>query len=282
MTGDLDTQSGVSGIAKSKDGQYLPYKIDWRFMPDPILLLKDLVRPHLVVLNLAVARSRLLGPFWRATLGRGTAEAIRNAGKLFIHIPKTGGTSISKCLYGRNLPHYTADFYQDVFPELLSSVPSFGVIRDPIERILSSYSFIKAGGTEIMATSRYAKLLVEKAGDFDRFVDELYRQPERSHVFEVLEQQITYVTSGGKFLVDYLFTLDRNYGFSPALSSLIDTSEIPHINATVRTPVAISPESERKIRHLYQSDFALFEALNNSPTAKTGELTSFKGRSTGL
>lgn len=59
----------------------------------------------------------------------------------------------------------------------------------------------------------------------------------------------------------------------------MDTSQIPHINGTPRTPVAISPESERKIRHLYKSDFLLFEALNDSRAAKTGELIPLKGRS---
>jgi hypothetical protein len=77
-------------------------------------------------------------------------------GLVFIHIPKTAGTSISEALYAadteavRRLPklsrtkHYLArDVRRAITPEKFDSLFSFAVTRDPFDRFCSIYFFVR-------------------------------------------------------------------------------------------------------------------------------------------
>lgn len=73
-------------------------------------------------------------------------EIIRNAGVLFIHVPKNAGTAISQELYGCSMRHESIRYYQKHAPDVVRTMPSFALWRDPVERFLSSYDFIRNGG----------------------------------------------------------------------------------------------------------------------------------------
>ncbi len=261
---------------------YNPYKINWRFLPAPLRYYKDrFVHPILRKSSRYAARSRFFGPAWRIIIGRSIRVKIDTAGLLFVHIPKTGGTSISQLLYGCNLPHYSASFYDDAFPGLLSSVPSFAVIRDPMERAISTYKFILSGGTEIVTASEYNRVLIEQAGSFDGFVDLLEAGRFGTiNLNELLKPQISYVARNGEFLVDHLFALDTKHGFSEPLSDLLGSKPIPHINQSKGAMTEFSQQAEQKIRKIYRDDFKLFDRILNSPAKSIGEMRSFKGLST--
>lgn len=255
---------------------YSPYRLDWRFLPKPLLILKDMVRPLIVRASLSAARTPVMSAAWHGLIGRRTRKAIEAAGLLFIHIPKTGGTSISQRLYGRNLPHYTAKFYMDVFPDLFGRMKTFAVIRDPIARVMSSYRFICAGGTDMMASNHYARLLIERAGSFDGFVDLLHAHPDRIRLFEVLEKQSSYVCDDGRILVNHLFALDAAGGLSNGLTDLLGTQPLPRLNATKPTNLRMSEETRAKLGQLYREDIALFARLRQLPepplSAEAGHL----------
>nr|WP_298796411.1 hypothetical protein [uncultured Acetobacter sp.] len=73
-------------------------------------------------------------------------QTIRKAGALFIHIPKNAGTTISHELYGSSMRHESIRYYQKHAPDVVNAMPSFALWRDPVERFLSSYDFIRNGG----------------------------------------------------------------------------------------------------------------------------------------
>lgn len=89
---------------------------------------------------------------------------------LFVHIPKTAGTSISKILNDKNLDtwnrvyprHHDPYFYLKDSNEIDSKVFSFSVVRNPYTRTYSCYKqFNKAQNTNI-SFIEYLNNIVEK------------------------------------------------------------------------------------------------------------------------
>jgi hypothetical protein len=227
---------------------YSPYSVDWRFLPERLLFVKDLLRHHVVRANNAVARSRTL---------------ILGAKVLFIHVPKTGGTSISKVLYGRNLPHFTAEFYRAVFGAALADTPTFAVLRHPVQRLMSCYRFTVCGGTEIMASNRYERLRLRGLESFPAFVDFLVDARRRNYPLpSTFHEQATFILDADDHvLVDRLFCIDQQGRLPDALHDYLGVGVIPRLNATTPMAMTIPPETEAGIRSLYGRDFALYDLL---------------------
>ncbi len=250
-------------VAAPRDTPYAPYAVDWRFLPEPLLFAKDLARHHLVDISNATARNDALNPIWVATLGRGALQAVLAAGVLFIHIPKTGGTSIAKLLYRRNLPHYTAAFWNLVYGQRIRRLPSFAVVRHPVDRMLSAYRMAVQGGTEVMAYSRYWRARLKGLESFESFVDHLYDSRGAAHRLPLdLQPQARFVVGAdGDIMVDRLFCLDRRTGLAPELRRWLGAADIPHINSARAQPVAITREAHRKIRDIDEGGYALYEQV---------------------
>jgi Sulfotransferase family len=61
---------------------------------------------------------------------------------IFIHIPKTGGVSVSTAAFGGSPGHRTWHQWQRLHPKKFGNYLKFAVIRDPISRFLSAYDYI--------------------------------------------------------------------------------------------------------------------------------------------
>ena len=243
--------------------KYNPYAVDWRFLPEIALLAKDYVRHNVVYISNVAASKRTLSPLWLATVGRRTVKAIRSAQVLFIHIPKTGGTSISSCLYGKNLPHYTAKFYFDVFGPRLSNLPSFSIIRHPVERFVSAYKMAIAGGTDIVAYDRYDRFRLRGLSSIEYYVDFLFEH-KASLLFlpRELREQVSFIQNAeGRVLVDRLFPLDCNRGLPKELGRWLGISHIPHLNVTGPRDIDVSQRAYHRILEIYCRDYQLYVDL---------------------
>lgn len=242
---------------------YTPYAVDWRFLPEQLLFLKDFARYHLSTLSNAIARRPALSRLWAASLGQRAIKPISRAGILFIHVPKAGGTSISRCLYGRNLPHYAASFYRAVFPAETAGLPSFAVIRHPVERLLSGYAFLRSGGTDLMACDRYDRHVIGDLTSVDAVVDRLYaRRGGVSFLPNSFHSQCDYILGDDdEIMVDRLFSLDNACGFPPELGRWLGHARLPRINVTGSESLTLSRESRRKVGEIYARDFALYRTL---------------------
>jgi len=57
---------------------------------------------------------------------------------LFIHIPKTGGSTLGKALYGDYINHVSARIHQLLDPDRYARMTVFTVVRHPAERFISA------------------------------------------------------------------------------------------------------------------------------------------------
>lgn len=242
----------------------MPYPVDWRFLPEPALLIKDAARHALVKASNVVALSPRTRNLWASTLGRRTLDAIHRAGIVFIHIPKTGGTSVCACLYGRNLPHYTRSFYAAAYGDKISRLPSFSLVRDPVDRLHSAYRFIHAGGTALMATSRFERARLPALRSFNAFVAHLVKRPGLIDCFLFMQRQTEFIVDHhGQLQVDRVFLLDENGKLPPAIANYLGVEQLPHLNASPPPIEVISTELRSAINMLYAADCRLIEQVRH-------------------
>jgi hypothetical protein len=204
---------------------------------------------------------------WFDLFHRSQLSVIRQAGVLFVHVPRTGGTSISQLLYGRNLPHVSLAFWHNVGGHSIQRLPSFSIIRSPVARIASAYRFIRSGGTSLRASSRHDPLGVRKLPSFAAFVDALALQPAYMQSYDVLRPQSEYVTDpSGRLLVDRLFSFEEIAQGAPNLRRWLGLDDIPVLKASQGDPPAVLVRTRQLIESLYEDDLRLHDSLRAEST----------------
>jgi hypothetical protein len=98
-------------------------------------------------------------------------EDMRSKKILFIHVPRTGGTSISIALYGHKTDHHSAAYYRAVDQAFFSQSFKFTFVRNPWDRLVSAYHLLRRGHTEyvrVWSPQKYSDLLDMSFDDFVR------------------------------------------------------------------------------------------------------------------
>jgi hypothetical protein len=97
--------------------------------------------------------------------GRGIYEGWPNANRaIFVHIPKTAGSSVAQALFGgsRHVPYFE---YERINPRKFKRFFKFAFVRNPWDRVVSTYFFLKKGGVNEM-DRRFA---AENFAGYDNF-----------------------------------------------------------------------------------------------------------------
>lgn len=245
------------------------YPVDWRFLPEPALVCKDTIRHVLNKAGGGPQRPSIIGEAWFKLFHRAQLAKFKAAGVVFVHVPRTGGTSVCQLLYGQNVPHVSLAYLRKVGGEPIARLPSFSIIRSPISRIVSAYRFIRNGGTSLMACSRYDPLGVRRISTFDAFIEALARHPQHLRSYDVLRTQSEYVTDGsGRLLVDRLFSFEDVAEGSPDLLRWLGATAMPRLNASERLPLSMSADSIRLIETIYAEDLRLHDHIRRTRSSR--------------
>jgi Sulfotransferase family len=138
-------------------------------------------------------------------------DVLRRSQSLFIHIPKNGGTTVTNALYGRFIGHRSAEWYRSADPIFFESKFKFAIIRNPAERFISAFYFLKSGGTLLVPASPRATRLVSKYKSVIDFIDciEAGRVGEFKGIDLVFHEQTNYVRDKcGLVIVENLYKFD--------------------------------------------------------------------------
>lgn len=182
------------------------------------------------------------------------------AGVIFVHVPKAAGVSVSRAIYGRPLGHFFAKDIRRVCPETYASLPVFGVVRHPIDRLYSAYRFSISGGTRDMRVENPEVYQSDSFTSFEKFVCEWLPKQNFNEVDVVFKPQHFYLCDGDKIIVNKVIKLEHLIEGMRELSTLIGQEIVlGHHNKSPELPIEIaSAETLSVIKQIYKQDFDLF------------------------
>ncbi|WP_395331368.1 sulfotransferase family 2 domain-containing protein [Novosphingobium sp. BL-8H] len=203
---------------------------------------------------------------WLDAKRRERLHRIRASGLLFIHVPKNAGTSISDRLYGAQTKHASAIYYARTAPDLLA-LPSFAIVRDPIERFVSAYRYARSGGTR---HRRISQPFAERYAGFrgiDDAIDHLASARSAFDIDHVFRPQAWYLLDArGQPAIDRLLPYERLNEIGRVLGRA-DLADLPQFNRC-DTPCELPGRAQLEfLRRFYARDFELRERALANRTA---------------
>lgn len=169
---------------------------------------------------------------------------------IFIHVPRTGGTSLSRALGARH-EHFPISRYAGFDRDAFRHYFKFAFVRNPWDRLLSAYVYLRAGiekpGT--FPDKSWAQLHLSRFADFEEFVLALRDPATRRTILRYIHfrPQLNWIRLPSSMRVELDFvgrfeTLEQDFQilaerFSvlPTLSKVRQTSHPPYREAF--TPV---------------------------------------------
>jgi hypothetical protein len=212
--------------------------------------------------------SHLVPPVMPA-LGRQVLKDARARKLIFLHVPRTGGTSISSSLYGKRCTqHYSAACLKAMAPQFWAQTESFAVLRDPYDRFASSYAFVRGGGTD---TCRLSDVFLEQTANI-RSVDDYLSFIEAREAMQldfVMRPQAWFVCDhqSGLPLVQRLFQYGRDHVALLAYLESHGIAGLPWLNRSLRIPLTLSRRQKLRVEKIYAADFALLDLMSATRAA---------------
>jgi hypothetical protein len=197
------------------------------------------------------------------TRGITLPEPVIKTGILFIHIPKAAGTSICMALYSiPTIGHLKVSDWQSWFPHSWRQVTIVSVVRDPLDRFLSAFHFLKKGGmnqddelfaNRFLGEFENPNMLLEAMRRDESFRVQILRQ------IHFIPQVVFLKDRGGNLCADLLVPYERLQNFGKLLAPYLGhTISIPWLNeskAVCATP--ITTENSAFLRELFAEDYRL-------------------------
>ena len=191
-------------------------RIVGRFIMDKYYLLPQSLRQAVLV--------QQCSPLWATT------------GIVFIHIPRSAGSSFDLALYGRFMGHVRAVSIRQWANSQIKSLPSFAITRNPWERLVSSFRVARRGsGTggefhaKVFRPERYQICAFET---FESFVVEWLSNRDLRKLDPIFQPQSRFLCDrGGSVLVDHVGRIEN---LGPTLEFIREhlgfVLQIPHAN----------------------------------------------------
>lgn len=228
---------------------------------------------------------RIVGPFKYGRAGRkGSAHRIHDCPLLdfheskciFVHIPKAAGTSVSTSLFGGTTSHYTMLHYRYFFTKTeLEEYFKFTFVRNPWDRLVSAFEFLRAGGMNARDKAWASKHL-SGFNSFDEFARKWVTRRNVRTMIHFVPQTTFICLQDSEPAIDFIGRYEQLEHHYEYVRRRVRTSSSTHLLALNRTSEKprdyrsyYSDDLIRKIGDVYAEDIAIlgydFESSAASP-----------------
>jgi chondroitin 4-sulfotransferase 11 len=181
---------------------------------------------------------------------------------IFVHVPKAAGVSVNNAIYGRPLGHFYASDIKRICPKTFNNIFTFSVVRHPVERLYSAYTFARNGGTNVMGM--YKSSYYTNHPDFEtfeRFVNNWLSKKELAKLDGVFCPQYLYLfDKEDQLLVDKVYQLEKIENYYDEISqNIYKPFSLDHHNISDKKISHITDELKDTIYQLYRKDFELLD-----------------------
>ena len=202
-----------------------------------------------------IARARIE----RLDLGRNRA-----LGLLFVHVPKCGGSSVEDQL-GVHHGHRSAVYFRAADPELFARAWKFSIVRNPYDRLVSAFHYLK-GHSFSERDRAWAAATLGDCPDFAGFLDRLAEPGFRDRVLAWLhfQPQWYYLCDArGRLLVDEAARLEDLDGFAARFNAAgrgvtLDTGVRRRPSERAAWQDYYDAASLARVAAIYARDFEIF------------------------
>lgn len=180
---------------------------------------------------------------------------------IFLHIPKSAGTSLGEALFGTGLTgHFDWRLYKAENRAAFRSYYKFCFVREPIDRFLSAYNYLIGGGKAPYDAAM--GLDVAKYGGINAFIEFGLERDRWSRLRHFRPQSLMVCDRDLSVQVDFV---GRFENFDRDCQIVADALGVklapPKSNVTPRKTVSfadLSGSSLRRLRDIYRADFQAF------------------------
>jgi len=208
--------------------------------------------------------SNILPLSWFETVRAYRAQNdFRQAGVVFLHVPRAAGLSVGRTLYRRDIFHFTAAQMLRVLPADVLALPRFAIVRNPWDRTVSAYHFAKQGGVpggaQMAHPERYRG---SDFATFEAFVKRYLARHDLRLIDGVFRPQSAYlILKDGTVPFDHIGSFERLTETEHWLSQILGHQiRLPKINGTHRREYRdyFTDETREIVGQLYHCDVSAF------------------------
>lgn len=182
---------------------------------------------------------------------------------IFIHITKTGGTSITNALFHVKSGHNTWKQYEIFDSEKFNNYFKFAFVRNPWDRFLSAYIYLKNGGDNSI-DKNWADIHLSEFDNFEDFVISLKDKKQAPKILKWMHfsPQYLYLCDYKlKTKVDFVGRFENiNDDFDYVKNKLGINSNLQHLRKSKRGNYKeyYTQQTREIVANLYKQDIRIF------------------------
>lgn len=182
---------------------------------------------------------------------------------IFIHIPKTAGTSVLKILMGKKIrrDHLSYRVYQKAQSKIFNNYFKFCFVRNPYARLVSAFEYLKNGGNQ--NSDLYFKELIENHyPTFEEFVLDFLNKDNVNTILLLRPQYLFVCDEKFEIMVDFCGRFENiEKDINVVFNEIGISKNLEKINASNKKNFQLyylNDKVKEKVYELYSKDFELF------------------------
>ena len=182
---------------------------------------------------------------------------------VFIHIPKCAGISVENGLFGTKVGHKRIILFERYDAQKFHEYFKFTIVRNPFDRLVSAFFFLKSGGRN----EKDRQWAIKNLAQYDEFNDFVFQWVKKENVIKALHfrPQYLYLCKPGSLVPEVEFVgrfeeLEKDYNYIQEKLGLQE-SKLPHLNMSKRESdyrKFYDEETRAIVASVYQEDLSIF------------------------